>query len=59
MLVLLRSMLLPVASLCITAFEAPFYGNACEKGECPPGHGLEVATSEAKCGQTVGNLEIT
>ena len=63
MLVLLRSMLLPVASLCITAFEAPFYGNACEKGECPPGHQWEskvkVPTSEATCGQTVGNLEIT
>ena len=57
MLVLLRSMLLTVASLCITAFEAPFYGNACEKGECPPGHRLErnakVATSETKCDQTV------
>ena len=23
------------------AFEAPFYGEACEKGECPPGHRLE------------------
>ena len=57
------TLLLPVASLCITAFEAPFYGDACEKGECPPGQGLEskvkVATTEAKCGQTVGNLEIT
>ena len=57
MLVLLRSMLLPLASLCITAFEAPFYGNACEKGECPPGHRLErnakVATSETKYDQTV------
>ena len=57
MLVLLRSMFLAVASLCIIAFEAPFYGNTCEKGKCPPGHRLErnakVATSETKCDQTV------